>query len=136
MLVEYWFEGDDAAAIQSRQMKRLAQRMVGELPNVTRSFRVRAVGGDDDTMAWHAVQVVQPPRVVDFELRVQPPGYTGWPADQSGRHMRVLEGTQISLAARTNKPLKAVHWRGTTYQRRPGRRGGTLGGGRARIPLA
>ena len=111
---EYWFDGDDATQRQSRQMKQLGQRMVDQLANVTRSFRVRAFGGDDDTMQWHAVKVVEPPRVLEFEIRVQPPKYSGRPSEKSGRHLRVFEGTQLTLIARANKPLRSVRWRGTT----------------------
>ena len=111
---EYWFLGDDITEIVSRRMKPAGQRMVDHLANVTRSFRLRAVGGDDDTMPWHTVEVVEPPRVMEFEIHVQPPEYTGWPADSSGRHLRVVEGTQLWLSAKANKPLKSVNWRGTT----------------------
>ena len=108
--IEYLFDGDESAQIQSRLMKPSGQTMVDHLSNVTRSLAVRAIGGDDDGMDWHRIQVVQPPKVVDFHLQVQPPDYTDWSTELAGRHLRVLEGSQISLVADTDRPLKSVRW--------------------------
>ena len=42
-------------------------------------FEYRAVGGDDDTMPWIAVEVVEPPAVESIAMTLYPPEYTGWP---------------------------------------------------------
>jgi hypothetical protein len=45
----------------------------------------RAIGGDDDTMAWHQLLVVSPPAVDQFQVTLTPPEYVRRLADQARR---------------------------------------------------
>ena len=105
----YWFEGDSESHIQDKTMRFLNDRMVHRLENVQRSFRYRAVGGDDDTMPWHTLEVVEPPQIVDLSFRLHPPDYTGWPAVSSGENLLALEGTVVGVQGALDRPAAAVH---------------------------
>ena len=104
----YWFEGDSESHIQDKAMRFLNDRVVHRLENVTRSFRYRAVGGDDDTMPWQSLEVVDPPRVTQLSFRLHPPDYTGWPAVSSGENILALEGTVVAVQGELDKPAAAV----------------------------
>ena len=73
------------------------------------SFAFRAAGGDDDTMRWHTVEVVDPPRLESLAITVHPPGYTGLPAARAERHLEVLAGTGIEISGTASEPLSAAH---------------------------
>ena len=94
-------------------MQRLADRFVDQYAHVRRSFRYRAFGGDDNTMPWHDVEVVQAPEIEELTIRLTPPAYTGQPPMESGRHIRAWEGTAITVAARVSKPVAGVQWEST-----------------------
>ena len=73
------------------------------------SFRVS--GGDDDTMRFHRIEVVQPPNLESFQAIVTPPKYSLQPPETlppGVGHVQGLVGTQIEVAARSDKPLKSV----------------------------
>jgi hypothetical protein len=106
-----WFEGDDAAQIQTKDMKFFRDRMVYRLDNVRRPFQYRAVGGDDDTMPWRQLDLVEPPQVTSLQIRLHPPDYTGWPSSTSGENIRALEGTRIEVAGQLSRPTSAVRLR-------------------------
>src|SRR5262245_22513062 len=71
--------------IEFHQMKRLGERMVYRLENVAHPFDYRATGGDDDTMGWTELEIVEPPKVVALTIDVQPPVYSGLPKREEGR---------------------------------------------------
>jgi hypothetical protein len=78
--------------------------------NVTNEFRFRARSANGVTTDWVDVDYVQPPAVVDLKLNVTLPPYTGLaavPLSGNGPH-GVLQGSTLSIAATTNKPLKAA----------------------------
>lgn len=106
-----WFEGEDASQIQTKDMKFFRDRMVYRLDNVRRPFRYRAVGGDDDTMPWHPLELVEPPHVTSLQIRLHPPAYTVWPSSASGENIRALEGTRIEVAGQLSRPAAAVRLR-------------------------
>ncbi len=70
---------------------------------VTRPFEYRAVGGDDHSMSWTAVEVLEPPRVESVEITLHQPAYTGRLPKQSERRIEALRGTAITLDGRTTK---------------------------------
>lgn len=82
--------------------------MVYELRNIRRSFRYRAVGGDDLQMAWTRLKVVEPPRVTTGTITLTPPTYTGWlprTIPQAVASFRVMEGTGIEFSGEVDRPL-------------------------------
>ena len=109
--IQIWFDGDDTRQIQTKDMKFLQDRMVYRLDNVRRPFRYRAVGGDDDTMPWRTLELVEPPQVTALQIRLHPPAYTGWSSVASGENIRALEGTLIEVAGRISRPAAAVRLR-------------------------
>lgn len=106
--IQFWYEGDEAGEIQTEPMKLLGEKMIARRENVTRPFRYRAVGGDDHTMPWIPLAVLEPPQVSSLEILLHPPAYTGWPVEQSGLNIRALEGTRVEMRAVSDKPLSAA----------------------------
>ncbi len=76
--------------------------------NVQHSFAFRAEGGDDNTMPWHWVAVVQPPQLKSLQVVVHPPEYTGLPIEKAERHLEVLAGSQIELRGTASAPISAA----------------------------
>jgi hypothetical protein len=104
----FGFDGDGGDQIQTKEMKPLGDKMVYRLENVTRPLRYRAIGGDDTTMTWQTLDVVEPPRITSLQIKLHPPPYTGLPVEESSKDIRALEGTRIEVTAETGKPLSAV----------------------------
>ncbi len=87
------------------------EQMVFERTNISRSFRFRATGGDDDTMAWKRIEVVDAPQVAQGSVEISPPHYTGWQPrviDEAMGGLRVLQGTQIRLRGTVDRPVESV----------------------------
>ena len=75
--------------------------------NVSSAFRFRATGGDDVT-EWVTVELVEPPAIVELDMKVHLPEYTQ--ADPlslkgDGPHP-VLAGSWLEVNATTNKPIQ------------------------------
>lgn len=109
--IQIWPEGDGAKQIQTKDMKFFQDRMVYRGDDVRRPFRYRAVGGDDDTMGWRTLELVEPPQVTSLRTILHPPAYTGWPTVATGENIRALEGTTIEVAGTVNRPAEAVRLR-------------------------
>jgi hypothetical protein len=76
------------------------------------SFRV--MGGDDDTMSFQQVEVVQPPTLESLRVTVSPPKYAGRLPEtlpQGVGHVQGLLGTEITVVATADKPLKSAQLR-------------------------
>ena len=82
--------------------------MVARRENVRQSFAFRAVGGDDHTMPWHWVEVVEPPRLEAFSVIAHPPAYTGLPSASAEGHLEVLAGSGLEVRGTANEPLSAA----------------------------
>ncbi|QEG20829.1 hypothetical protein [Mariniblastus fucicola] len=77
--------------------------------NISSTFRFRASGGDDVT-EWVSVDLVEPPAIVELDMKVHLPGYTQ--ADPvslkgDGPHP-VLAGSWLEVNATTNKPIETA----------------------------
>jgi hypothetical protein len=106
--IQLWFEGDDASQIQHRAMRFAGGRLVHRLSNVQRSFRYRAVGGDDDTMDWIELSLVEPPQLASVQVRVTPPDYLGAiPYDAVGP-VTAVAGSQLAWHGRAAQPLSEI----------------------------
>lgn len=106
--IQYWFDGDDATQVQVFQMQPWGRRLAHRLANVTRPFRYRASGGDDDTMPWTELTLVEPPRIVEQEVILHPPEYLRRDAQRASGSFRAVMGTRAALFGHTNKPLAAA----------------------------
>ena len=80
--------------------------MVARRENVVRPFAYRVEGGDDQTMPWIPVQVMEPPAIASLSVTLVPPAYTGWPTSKAEGHLRALVGTQVQISAASTKPLR------------------------------
>jgi len=87
------------------EMKLLDGRMVHRLENVNRGFRYRAYGGDDETMSWQRLEVVEPLQVAELKIIVHPPEYAGSPWEASGSVFTTLEGSRLAIRGRADQPL-------------------------------
>ena len=77
--------------------------------NVSSSFRFRATGGDDVT-EWVTVELVEPPAIVELDMKVNLPSYTGvdpLTIKGDGPHP-VLAGSSLEISATTNKRLQSA----------------------------
>ncbi|MCA9248047.1 MAG: hypothetical protein KDA42_13055 [Planctomycetales bacterium] len=98
-------------APESELMQLINDAMLFRKETVSRPFQYRATGGDDDTMAWLDLQVVEPPRIEILQARIYPPNYTGLPATDSERQIRALQGSQIALRGSATKELSRANLR-------------------------
>lgn len=106
--LHYRFEGPDGTVTdQTQPMRPVDEAMVARLEPV-RPFSYRAEGGDDTSMGWIAVEVVDAPAVESLSIRLIPPPYTGWPPEEAQGHFRALVGTRIQFAAKATRPLRSA----------------------------
>ncbi len=109
VLIHYRFENSDGKATEeSQRMQLLDGTMVARRENVVRPFSYRVTGGDDTSMPWIDVEVLEPPALETVSVTLIPPEYTGWPNEHTQDHIRALAGTSIAVAGRATKPLVAV----------------------------
>ncbi len=93
---------------QREPMRLLGDSLVARRENITRPFSFRVEGGDDRSMPWIPVTVVDPPAIETLAVELIPPAYTGWPREKTTGHIRVLAGTQVHFTGRATKPLQAA----------------------------
>jgi len=74
--------------------------------SIQQPFAYRVVGGDDHSMVWQTVEVVDPAVIAATELTVAPPPCTGWPRAVAPRQLRALVGSRWSLRAESSLPLR------------------------------
>jgi len=107
--VHYRFENPDGSvAAEMDLMQPAGSRLAARRDNVVRPFSYRITGGDDRTMPWIAVRVVEPPAIESLLIRLIPPAYTGWPAERAEQNIRALIGTQMELVGKATKPLRSA----------------------------
>lgn len=107
VFIQYRF--DDESPAESRERMRLVNdSLVARKEHVTRSFSYRAVGGDDFSMPWTDLEIVEPPEIEKLAIRLRFPPYTGWPDETAEPHLRALVGTRVELNGRVNKPMSAA----------------------------
>ncbi len=103
----------DPTRIQSRVMKPRGDRMVDRLDGIAESLSYRARGGDDQSMEWTMLRVVEPPRLSNILLTITPPKYTRLPIATSSRLATVREGSQIEIRADVDQPVRGAMLKGT-----------------------
>jgi len=72
-------------------MTHVDDSLVARRDNVRQSFEFRAEGGDDHSMPWTKVEVVEPPQLSSLTIVTHPPAYTACPhagraVERSRRH--------------------------------------------------
>ena len=78
------------------------------LEQVTRSFFLRARGGDDNTMAWQRVNVVEPPALQDVRLLLHSPAYTARKPERTSGDLRLIAGSHLDVEVVVDRPLQRV----------------------------
>jgi hypothetical protein len=107
--IHYRYETSGPGAEQDFEgMKRLNGVMVARKEGVTRPFWYRAEGGDDSSMEWTRLEVVEPPRLDSLQLTLHPPAYTGLGVEPSEKNIHALRGTRVELAGASTKKLRSV----------------------------
>lgn len=96
------------ASDDSQPMQLLNGTLVARKEGVTRPFWYRAEGGDDRSMDWIRLEVVEPPKASDVRVVLHPPAYSGLPVEPSERGIAALRGTRVSLTGSSNKKLRGV----------------------------
>lgn len=87
-----------ATAYQVIPTTQIGELAIGNLPSLTAAVEVRAAGGDDTSMRWHRIEVVEPPHVEQMQFQVMPPGYSGLPSyELTGSRIEVLAGSEVLM---------------------------------------
>jgi hypothetical protein len=106
--IHYRFEVDGEWTHETEVMQPLGDRMLAHRDAVARPFEYRAEGGDDRSMEWTRLDVVEPPLVESFEVTLHPPAYTGFAKSVSEKRVRALKGTRAGIQAVATKPLASA----------------------------
>jgi hypothetical protein len=107
--IHYRYEnGNGAPEEEAEPMKQFNGAVVARKDVVTRPFSYRAEGGDDTSMPWIRLQVLEPPHVESLRLTLYPPQYTGLPSETSEKSIHAVRGTRVELAGTSTKKLRGV----------------------------
>ncbi len=109
--LEFRYASDGRRIVDRMPAARVGDRLVARRQNVQRSFEVRAVGGDDATMKWHEVAVVDPPRLARGSFRIIAPPYSGIAESTAERQLRVLTGSTIEWTGVASEPIASAQIR-------------------------
>ncbi len=95
---------------ESEAMRPLGPAMIARRENVTRPLDFRVSGGDDQSMRWVPVEVLDPPAVTALSEDVVPPGYTSWPREtrDATSPAPILAGSRVELSGEASKPLRTA----------------------------
>ena len=108
VFIHYRFDGPEGPSVETARMSPLGGMMVAQRENVTRPCSFRVEGGDDDSMEWLPIEVVDRPAVKSVVIRLFPPPYTGWPVEQTEKNVHALVGTRLEVSAVATKPLASA----------------------------
>jgi len=108
VFIYYRFENPDGPVVEKRKMDFVGGMMVAQRENVTRGFSFRVEGGDDRSMDWQPVEVVDPPAVKSLKTKLLPPTYTRRTPEYSEKDIRAIVGTRVEMTAVATKPLASA----------------------------
>lgn len=100
------------ADVQRESAMVLATMLVGEmaianLTGIESSIELRAIGGDDQSMNWHRIDVVRPPEVIESRFHVVPPKYSRLPSTEfTGGRIQVLAGSHVRFQGRLSERVR------------------------------
>lgn len=95
---------------ESEAMHSLGQSMIARRESVARPLEFRVTGGDDQSMPWRLVEVLDPPAVQSLSLDVVPPSYANWPREtrDAASASPILSGSRVELSGEASKPLRSA----------------------------
>ena len=85
-----------------------------ELPARQDQLEFRVIGGDDQTLPWHHLAAVDPPRIAGIEMTVTPPAYSRQPRvslPSGSTQVRGLIGSQVQTRVVADRPVALVELR-------------------------
>jgi hypothetical protein len=107
--IQYRWHAPGEPTIEEQEKMEFADgAMTARRDGVTRKFEFRAVGGDDDTMSWNSVELVEPPRIESARFTVKPPPYTGYAPYESPDRIEAIVGSTVTIKGQVTKPLAAA----------------------------
>ena len=120
---------DDAAITlhydqPSRRTERLplqqrGDKLVFRIEQVLQGFRYRVTGGDDDSLPEIELVVVQPPKLTDLVTIIEPPAYSGLKSERTGRLIKLLAGSRLSVSGTLDRAAKVVNLVSTQKEQVP-----------------
>lgn len=108
IIVEYRIASESGERFESVPMTIVGNEAVSTRQNIQNKLRYRVVGGDDRTMAWQTLEVLNPPTINNLEVEVVPPTYSGIPPYRSSGRLEVLSGSYVSIKATTDQKLQSA----------------------------
>jgi hypothetical protein len=103
----YRYETDDGNyQVETEPMRLVNGATVARKESVTRPFWYRAEGGDDATMDWIRLEVLEAPRFDSLALTLHPPDYSGLPVEESAKSIHALAPTRVELSGTVTKKLR------------------------------
>jgi hypothetical protein len=79
-----------------------------EIKTLTHDLEYRAVGGDDDTMPWSRLTVVQPPVIDNLKVLVEPPAYSGLDTRTEDSIADLLAGSTFTIQGIASRPVRSL----------------------------
>lgn len=104
----YRIETPGGVLEESELMRHFGHVAAARREVVQHSFSYRAEGGDDRSMPWHRVEVLDPPEIQTLEITVVPPAYTRQVASSGQRNLCVLAGSRLEITGVATKELAAA----------------------------
>ncbi|WP_417734113.1 DUF4175 family protein [Rosistilla oblonga] len=103
------------AGTQRLALQQAGHSGVARIENVQTRLEIRATGGDDDTLDWQTVDVVQSPEITRHQWTLTPPEYTGKPQRTiEALRFDVVSGTRAGLELSLSKPIAEARLRQST----------------------
>jgi hypothetical protein len=105
--IHYRFDKTDQsdATEEVEPMRFVGVSVATRRDRVARPFSYRVEGGDDHSMPWTPVEVVDPPSIESAAIRLYPPTYTGWAVEPADRSFRALVGTRVEWKGKASTPI-------------------------------
>ncbi len=96
--------------VESEEMHPLGEAMTARRENLTRDLEFRVTGGDDLSMPWMPVEVLDPAVITSLVIDVVPPAYAAWPREtrDAASSMPILAGSRVELSGESSKPLRTA----------------------------
>ncbi len=109
--IHYRYDSASGGEEDSETMQSIGGTRVARKEHVVQPFWYRAEGGDDTSMPWMRLEVLEPPRLDALELKLHPPDYTALPVESSEKSILAIRGTRVALAGTSTKKLRSARVR-------------------------
>lgn len=94
---------EPARRTERHVLQQRGDKLVFRVEQVLTGFRYRVTGGDDDSLPWHELLVVQPPKLTDLISAIRPPAYSGLKPERGGRLIKMLAGSQLVIEGKLDR---------------------------------